>query len=254
MRLAIALIIALGFAGVYLYYSPQAQKRAEEAAQKEQATKDFVYKIDPRRFDQNPNPVAISEKWTNDKDVMVLIQPKTSKLKPFYIDAYEAVISNYRAWSVPGQMPTDKLRPVDAQVACQAAGKRLCKYYEWQTACRGGEIQKKPFTNATTLMKTCDFARSNTYDKNDYVNKTDSHPNCTPHGAPIHHMLGNVSEFVEDQSGRVMIVGLTYYDGKMRDKPTAMRNGCERIVAGGGQYPAERFNKGLGFRCCKDAQ
>jgi len=255
-----AIFIAVLFALTYVVYFSQGQNPLEavtgneEKADKTADKDNFVYKVDPRRFDQNLNNVAAKEKWTADRDVMVLIKPESPSMRPFYIDAYEALISNYRAWSVPGQVPTDKLRTTDAQVACEAAGKRLCTVTEWQVACRGGSVKKKPFTIAAELMKTCDFARSKGYDRTDYVNKTDSHPQCTPHGQPIHHMLGNLSEFVEDSHGRVMIVGLTYYDGKMRDKATAMRHGCERIVAGGGQYPKERFNKGLGFRCCKNAQ
>ena len=262
-----AIFIAVLFTLTYIVYFSQGQNPVEAVTGEQTQTSgkkktvtqkekdDFVYKVDPRRFDQNPNNIAAKEKWGNDKDVMVLITPKDTRVKPFYIDAYEALISNYRAWSVPGVVPTDKLRTADAQVACQAAGKRLCHVTEWQVACRGGTTQRRPLRNTTELLKKCDFARSKGYDRNDYVNKTDSHPQCTPHdGYPLHHMLGNLSEFVEDRRGRVMIVGLTYYDEKISNKPLAIRNGCDRVVASGGQYPPERFNKGLGFRCCKDAR
>ncbi len=261
LRMLLAIFLAVLFTLSYMVYFSQGHNPLEAVTPDTETNgaiaekDDFVYKVDPRRFDQTPNNVAITEKWTDDKDVMVLIKPDNPRVRPYYIDAYEATISNYRAWSVPGQTPTDKLRPVDAQVACEAAGKRLCSQTEWQTACRGGSTKKKPYTIAAELMKICDFARSKGYDRTDYVNKTDSHPKCTPHGSyPLHHMLGNLSEFAEDDRGRVMILGLTYYDGKMRDKATRMRHGCERIVSGGGQYPPERFNKGLGFRCCKTAR
>lgn len=237
------------------------QEHSEQTAQTKPADKkedkkdDFVYKVDPRRFDQNPNNIAAKEKWSADKDVMILVTPQVKNMKPFYIDAYEALISNYRAWSVPGVVPTDKLRSIDAQVACEASGKRLCSITEWQTACRGGLNQRNPYRNPNEWLKKCDFARSAGYDRNDYVNKTDSHPQCTPHGQyKIHHMLGNLSEFVEDRSGRIMIVGLTYYDANLSNKPLAMRNGCMRTVSSAGQYPEGKYNKGLGFRCCKDAR
>lgn len=238
----------------YVVYFSQGQDPLHALKGAEANDDNFVYKVDPRRFDQNPNNVAIKEKWTKDRDVMVRIEPKDKRMRPFHIDAYEALISNKRAWSVPGHEPTDKLRPGDAQKACKAAGKRLCTVHEWQTACRGGHVKKVTFKNAEQLVQQCDFARSAGYDRNDWVNKSDSHPQCIPHGYPLHHMLGNVSEFVEASDGRVMIVGLTYFDARIQNKVAAMRSGCDRVVAGPGQYPAQRYNKALGFRCCRDAQ
>lgn len=249
-------ILALGFLGYYYLAEPSMQDISTGIGAQAQSNKEkpFQYKIDPRRFDQNPNNAAIEQGWTNKNDVMTLIKPKQNSLKPFYIDAYEAIISNYRAWSVPGQIPTDKLRIIDAQTACDAAGKRLCTETEWRTACRGGATQPIQFTDPNALMKVCDFARSNTYDENDYINKNNTHMACALPGTPVYNMIGNIAEFVEHESGQVMAVGLTYYDGKMKNKNIALKNACERTIFYPGQYPAERYNKGLGFRCCRNTR
>lgn len=236
---------------------PDAQQAAAKAKADALALKPndpFNYKVDARRFDQAMSNIATREKWQNSKDEIVLVKPRSKSMRPYYVDKYEAMISNHRAWSVPGHFPTDKLRPRDAHTACEAAGKKLCTLKQWQTACRGGRTQPLKFSKPSLMMKVCDFARSNTYDRNDYINSTDSHPKCKSPGLDVFHMIGNLAEFVQDERGQTMAVGLTYYDGKMQNKDTALRQACERIVFGPGQYPPERFNKGLGFRCCKDAK
>lgn len=216
----------------------------------------FVYRSDTRSFDQREQDmIAKTENWGEDKDQMVLIKPMPiGSLRPFYIDAYEAFISNYRAWSVPGAFPTDKIKYNDARLACEMAGKRLCSETEWRTACRGGYTQPIKMAQIQNLAKHCDFARSSTYDPLDYVERTNSHPHCTPPGYDVYHMIGNLAEFVEDERGDILIAGLTYYDAKMKNKHIALSNACERQVTTPGAYPAERFNKGIGFRCCRDVR
>lgn len=188
--------------------------------------------------------------WPAEADQMVLVQPLSNTMPPFFIDAYEATIADRTAWSVKGLTPTTKLRYSEAIEACKNAGKRLCSVQEWQTACRGGQTTPVLFPNPDQLNQACDFARSKGYDEQDFVNKNDSHPACHSNG--IYHMIGNVSEFTMDQR-QVAVVGLTYYDAHITDKSNALRQACEIIAIPAGQYPSDRHNEGMGFRCCRNA-
>ena len=230
-------------------------KPVETQKEQPKSSKAFVYKSDPRSFSQRKNnDIATKEKWDEKTDVMVLVKPNSPAVKPFYIDAYEAIISDYKAWSVPGQIPTDKIRYKNAEVACLAAGKRLCTIEEWQTACRGGRTSQIAFKDPDLLLKNCYIATSKGYDQTDYLEKTDSHPQCSAPGLPIYHMIGNVAEFVKDpKTGQVASLGLTYYDARIKNNVRVLRYACDRVVAPPGRYPAGKFNKGMGFRCCRDA-
>lgn len=227
-----------------------------ELAKQRSTMSNWFYQSDPTPFDKRPaDMTAKEENWSPEThDMMVLIKPRDGRMRPYYIDAFEAFISNYRAWSTPDVYPTDKIKYNSAITACEMAGKRLCTEAEWRTACRGGITTPVAFNNTNEILQYCDFARSSAYDRQDYVEKTDSHIACTPPGLPIYHMIGNLAEFVYGPNNQIMLVGLTYYDGKIKNNQTAVTQACERTVANPGQYGAEQFNKGTGFRCCKDAR
>ena len=54
----------------------------------------FVYKSDKREYAQRPNDdTASREGWTQEDDIMILVEPSSSSVAPFYIDAFEATIS-----------------------------------------------------------------------------------------------------------------------------------------------------------------
>jgi len=250
---------AVGFAFFTLIYASQNKQNQAQAQNNQSHTytktnKDgFVYKSDTRPFEARPqNDIAKAQKWTDKNDFMVLVSPKSNTLRPFYIDAFEATVSNNRAWSVPGQIPTDRLKFKNAKDMCQAAGKRICSTTEWKTACRGGHTRPIKFGHPEKLMKACDFARSKTYDKQDFINKTDSHPSCIISKLPLYHMIGNVAEFTQNQRGQIEVVGLTYYDAHIQNKAQALQIACEHVIHPNGRYPAKQYNKGTGFRCCKD--
>ena len=213
---------------------------------KKNQTKDM--KIYERYIDNT----ADDQDFTKAQDKMVLIQP--DGMRPFYIDQFEATISKRKAWSVPGLQPTTKLYYQAAKDACRANGKRICMVSEWRAACRGGSSKPFRFPNPEKLIKICDFARSAGYDKNDYVNKNNSHPKCTIPKVNIHHMMGNVVEFAESKNGQVTVLGLAYYDQHIKNRSSYMASACEITVHQPGAYPAGRHNEGLGFRCCRTAQ
>lgn len=203
-----------------------------------------------RVYERYPGNFVKTVTWSEADDRMALIEP--NGYRPFYIDVFEATIAERRAWSVAGQKPTTKLLFKEAKEACQNAGKRLCAVQEWQVACRGGRTKPFYFNNTRALKQRCDFARSAGYDKNDYVNKNNTHPQCrTSQG--LHHMIGNVAEMTVGPNGKAVIMGMTYYDQHYRDPDNALRMSCEHIVHKEGAYSENRHNEGMGFRCCKDA-
>ncbi|MGN7437562.1 MAG: formylglycine-generating enzyme family protein [Alcanivorax sp.] len=194
--------------------------------------------------------------WSEDADEMVLIHPEGG-YQPYYIDKYEATISQRRAWSVAGLKPTTKLTGRDARDVCKAAGKRLCKTAEWRVACRDGRTKPFYFLNTKELARKCDWARSRGYDRSDYAGVNNSHPSCKMPKYGLHHMIGNVVEMTEGAGGKTVIVGMSYlgthyYGAGFKNADSALRMSCEYTVMG--EYPDGRHNEGMGFRCCKDAQ
>jgi len=247
------ILILTSSVAIFSLISQTPQSNAQTLQKKNQ--NGFVYKSDTRPFEQRPqNNAAIKQKWTDKHDMMVLVSPKPKTMPAFYIDAFEATVSNNRAWSTPGQIPTDRLKFQNAKDMCGAAGKRICKTKEWQAACRGGHTRPIKFGQPQKLIQSCDFARGNPYTEQDYINKTDSHPSCIISKLPLYHMIGNVAEFTENDRGQIEVVGLTYYDTHIPNKAQALQLACEAIVHANGRYPATQYNKGTGFRCCKDIQ
>lgn len=236
----LSLIIAIVSLGAFLSSNNETKKKVRVLNEKMHS---MTYERYPGNFLSMPQ-------WNEQDDEMVHITPSESHVKPFYIDAYEAVIAGRRAYSVAGQTPTTKLLYSEAQQACEMAGKRLCTITEWKTACRGGSTKPATFLEPEALAKHCDFARSKGYDKFDYPGKTNSHPQCNIGG--VYHMIGNLSEFAQDTRGQVAVMGLTYYDAHITDKMGALSHACETIVIPAGQYPANKHNEGMGFRCCRD--
>lgn len=206
---------------------------------------------DKRVYETYVGNTADDQNWSKRDDQMVLVDIK-GKNKDFYIDKYEATISKRKAWSVPGQVPTTKLRFADAKEACKNAGKRLCTTQEWQIACRDGQTSSLYFKDTNALMRNCDFARSKGYDAQDFVNKNNSHPKCVLPNLKLNHMIGNVSEMTVGPNGKAVIMGMAYYDAHYKDKHNMLRLSCEHIVIPEGSYPEGRYNEGMGFRCCKN--
>ena len=93
--------------------------------------------------------------WTQQSDDMVLVD--IDGISPYFIDKYEAVISQRQAWSVPGQVPTTKITFQGAMQACEKAGKRICSTQEWRVACRDGSVKKRYFNNTKEMLRDCDF-------------------------------------------------------------------------------------------------
>ena len=108
----------------------------------------------------------------------------------FCIDKYEASRGpGSMASSVPGAMPWADVSWYEARMACQAAGKHLCKDYEWVTACGldGGRYD---------LIFEESHEQHGCHTKGFDNHPTGSHENCTS-AAGVHDMIGNVGEWTD---------------------------------------------------------
>jgi Sulfatase-modifying factor enzyme 1 len=165
------------------------------------------------------------------------------------------------AVSRPGVVPAGYLSYPLARRACENAGKRLCTEDEWLVACRGRKKTKFPY-GASYLPGKCNVHRAihpaAVLHGNASVGLTDPRLNLVledgrdpvlrPTGATtscastwddgaLYDMVGNLDEWVEDESGRF----LGGFYARMTDK------GCEAKISSHG---ASYYDYSLGTRCC----
>ncbi len=172
--------------------------------------------------------------------------------------AHEAPNGHHvRAVSRPNVTPQAHISMVEAQKACKASHKRLCRADEWKTACKGPEHTKYPYGNERVANACVDTNRISPMIKlyggersprtmNDpranqmanTVEATGAAEACT-NGYDVHDMVGNVHEWTDDGSFR----GGYYLDTKLNGE------GCEyRTTAHAPAY----YDYSTGFRCCAD--
>ena len=162
-----------------------------------------------------------------------------------------------RAVSRPGVVPQAHISMVEAQKACKASGKRLCRANEWKSACKGPEHTRYPYgnervanacvdTNRTSPMNRLFNGERNDRTLNDpranqmanTVEATGAAAACT-NDYGVHDMVGNVHEWTDDGSFR----GGYYLDTKLNGP------GCDyRTTAHAKTY----YDYSTGFRCCAD--
>ncbi len=159
-----------------------------------------------------------------------------------------------------GAVPHGYLSGVDAALACQAAGKRLCKHREWVTACQGRQRRQFPYGD-TYQRGACNICRSlhpavvlhddaskgHLDPRLNLVTEGDD-PLLRPAGATkgcrsdwgeqgLYDMNGNLDEWVEDEKGR--FVGGFYARGR--------KDGCLNSIS---SHPRDYFDYSTGARCC----
>jgi formylglycine-generating enzyme len=156
-----------------------------------------------------------------------------------------------------GTEPTVMRSFVEAEDACKAEGKRLCKDSEWTVACEGADHLPYPY-GLTRNDKACNIDRPHPTPNeralastNDAVRNAEvarlwqgepsgSRASCeSPYG--VFDMTGNVDEWVVNESGAPYKSGLKGgYWGPVRDR-------CRPMTTAHG--PEFRFYQ-IGFRCC----
>lgn len=166
-----------------------------------------------------------------------------------------------RAVSLKNAVPQGYITGLQAEAACQQAGKRLCTSQEWLRACQGAQPTVYPYGD-TRQPGLCNDARAthpaieyfgandpNVWSKlghqciNQQANtltKTGSKTQCvTTDGA--FDMMGNLHEWTSDSSG---IFRGGFYADTFRNG-----NGClYRTTA----HNRQHWDYSTGFRCCHD--
>ncbi len=162
-----------------------------------------------------------------------------------------------RAVSRSGVVPQGHISMVEAQRACKASSKRLCRANEWKTACRGPKNTTFPYGDSRTPGACNDTNRTSPIamlHPGDYTSKSMNDPrlNQNPNtveltgstetcknGYDVYDMVGNLHEWVDDGAFR----GGYYLDTKING------DGCEyRTTAHAPTY----YDYSTGFRCCAD--
>jgi formylglycine-generating enzyme required for sulfatase activity len=190
-----------------------------------------------------------------------LVELTESGERPF--SPYERIKGRHvRAISLPGTVPQAYISRNEADAACRASRKRLCKEDEWVTACRGrkptafpyGDTRRPGYCNDSgtaplpVLFSSLGDEMYFPEPMNDprlnqvpgTVAPTGSHPHCK-NSWGVYDMVGNVHEWVDDPAG-------TFRGGYFLDTHIN-GDGCSyRTVA----HDATYHDYSTGFRCCAD--
>lgn len=163
-----------------------------------------------------------------------------------------------RAVSAPGVTPQAYISRDEASVACQRAGKRLCREAEWVRACRGPAGRKfpygderrpracndsgvQPIARMPEALRTLNWQNMNhpLLDQMEAtVSRTGAFPECES-GYGTFDMVGNLHEWVEEGA----FLGGYFLDVVING------DGCEyKTTAHEGWY----HDYSTGFRCCLD--
>ncbi len=168
-----------------------------------------------------------------------------------------------RAVPAEGTIPQGYISGVQAAVACDAAGKRLCSSAEWLAACRGPSSSVWPygedhqssacnddypghpvvdlFGTSTGIWDAEHMNDPGINQQSGTVAAGGAHPGCVGHWG-IYDMHGNLHEWVSDPSGTFR--GGFYADAKVNGA------GCLYVTTA---HTFGYHDYSTGFRCCKDA-
>jgi len=175
---------------------------------------------------------------------------------------FEAVAGlKVRAVSLPDVYPQGYISAVEAQAACSASGKRLCRVAEWKAACRGPEVRRWGYGDRREPGRCNDRGRNpvmalhgrvplNWRTMNEpqlnqldgTLARTGSSTGCT-NAYGVFDMVGNLHEWVADDAG-------TFYGGYYQDVSSVGHGeGCGYQTTA---HVARYHDYSTGFRCCAD--
>ena len=172
-----------------------------------------------------------------------------------------AARSRVRAVSARSVFPQGYISAVEAQRACNEAGKRLCRVAEWGKACRGPEPKSFGYADRREPGRCNDNGKNpvlSLYGRGHWnwstmnqpilnqqdgtLAKTGEHAGCT-NGYEVYDMVGNLHEWVADPSG-------TFYGGYYQDVSSKGHGeGCGYLTTA---HEARYHDYSTGFRCCAD--
>ena len=184
--------------------------------------------------------------------------------RPFELMTTEVSIAMYRGgkqplaeqppWSTAPDQPVVVVTWDNAGAFCEAIGGRLPTEAEWEYAARGGrDATRFPWGNQSPAYQATDPAGAAF--EGDAARPVGSYP---PNAYGLHHMSGNVWEWVADWFGP--------YESDAVTDPRGPTEGEVRVVRGGSYGDDERnlrasnrnpnrpgsSNVNVGFRCARD--
>jgi hypothetical protein len=207
-----------------------------------------------------PGMVSIEGRYCIDRYEASLVEILPSGEERSF-SPFESVRDQHvRAISEPHVYPQGYISATQAERACSASGKRLCKVAEWQQACRGPENKKYGYAEQrergrcndngkNPVVKMFGFRYDATTMNNPQLNqiagtlaKTGDRTGCSNEYG-VYDMVGNLHEWVDDPKG-------TFYGGYYQDVASVGHGeGCGYVTTA---HEARYHDYSTGFRCCAD--
>ena len=170
----------------------------------------------------------------------------------------EKVNGHYRPRTGLEKHPANRVSWYGADAYCRSLGKRLPTEAEWEKAARGTDERIFPWGNEFPHNDYVTFRRRFSEYGFDAMKPVDSLPEGqSPYG--VHHMAGNVWEWVADWYED------SYYEHSPQEDPQGPETGISKVLRGGNWYykayymrTTYRFNEApdafkvwQGFRCAQ---
>ena len=259
---------------------PESGSRNVRAAQTGPERREFV--------DGCPKGMARIEGFCIDRyEAHLVVRTASGEYSPLSPYARPDETVEYEARSEPDQVPQAYINRTEADRACRAAGKRLCRLVEWYRACSGPERFTYPygrryvrgrcntgkphllslkFGTDARLWKYEEFNSSKLNQEPGFLARTGEYRECVgPEG--VYDMMGNLHEWVSDAVDRslplkipltegvrkkiVSNTGKGIFVGGFFSTSNQLGRGCRYLTPGHGP---NYHDYSTGFRCCADAR
>ena len=208
-----------------------------------------------------PDGMAAVDTFCVDRYEAALVEILADGGERHWSPYFNPVDRRVRAVSLAGAVPQGYITGVQADAACQEAGKRLCSDSEWLRACQGEPATTYPYGD-TRQPGVCNDARDR-HPVVDYFESTDpsiwsklgnacinqqdeslartgAHAGCVTDDG-LFDMMGNLHEWTADPAG-------TFRGGFYAD--TAINGqGCLYATTA---HNTAHWDYSTGFRCCAD--